>query len=94
MGPPEVAGPPKHLLGDLGAGADRLQGPPRDQLQENGVEGMLANQIGVPEREKAPAWIDQKWYKDKNRLGMMLAAASNGFGNMTLRGNSGMKGHK
>jgi hypothetical protein len=92
MGPPEVAGPPKHLLGDLGAGADRLQGPPRDQLQENGVEGMLANQIGVPEREKAPAWIDQKWYKDKDRMGMLLAAASNGFGNMTLRGNSGLKG--
>lgn len=92
MGPPEVAGPPKHLLGDLGAGPDRLQGPPRSQLQENGVEGMLANQIGVPEREKAPAWIDQKWYKDKDRMGMMLAAASNGFGNMTLRGNSGMKG--
>ena len=92
MGPPEVAGPPKHLLGDLGAGADRQPGPPRDMLKENGVEGMLANQIGVPEREEAPAWIDQKWYKDKDRMGMMLAAASNGFGNMTLRGNSGMKG--
>ena len=92
MGPPEVAGPPKHLLGDLGVGPDRLQGPPRSQLQENGVEGILANQIGVPEREKAPAWIDQKWYKDKDRMGMLLAAASNGFGNMTLRGNSGLKG--
>jgi hypothetical protein len=34
--------------------------------------------------------VDSPWYKDKNRLAMMLAAASNGFGNMTLRGNRGM----
>ena len=91
-GPIEVAGPPKHLLGDLGAGDERLAGPPRDNAAENGLTGILANQIGVPDREKAETWSSVPWYKDKDRLGMMLAAASNGFGNMSMRGNQGMRG--
>jgi hypothetical protein len=91
-GPIEQAGPPKHLLGDLGVGPDAQPGPPRSQLQENGVGEILPNQISVPDREKAETWASVPWYKDKDRLGMMLAAASNGFGNMTLRGNSGLRG--
>lgn len=61
-------------------------------LKENGVDGILANQIGVPEREKAPAWIDQKWYKDSDKMSALFASLSNGLGNMTLRGNGGMRG--
>lgn len=60
-------------------------------LKENGVDGILANQIGVPEREKAPAWIDQKWYKDSDKMSALFASLSNGLGNMTLRGNGGMR---
>jgi hypothetical protein len=91
-GPIEQAGPPKHLLGDLGVGPDAQPGPPRSQLQENGVTGMLVNQVGVPDREKAETWASVPWYKDSDKMSTMFAALSNGLGNMTLRGNSGLRG--
>jgi hypothetical protein len=90
-GPIEQAGPPKHLLGDLGVGPDAQPGPPRSQLQENGVTGMLVNQVGVPDREKAETWASVPWYKDSDKMSTMFAALSNGLGNMTLRGNRGMR---
>jgi hypothetical protein len=90
-GPIEVSGPPKHLLGDLGVGDERLAGPPRDNAAENGLTGILANQIGGPDKEKAETWASVPWHKDKDRMSMILASLSNGFGNMTLRGNGGMR---
>jgi len=88
---PYDMGPPKSLAGDLGMGPNQLPGPSRAQGSEL-LEPILPNQISVPQREKAESWIDMPWYKDKDRMGMMLAALSNGFGNMTLRGNQGMRG--
>jgi len=88
---PYDMGPPKSLAGDLGMGPNQLPGPPRAQGSDL-LEPILPNQISVPQREKAESWIDMPWYKDKDRMGMMLAALSNGFGNMTLRGNQGIRG--
>ena len=83
-------GPPKSLAGDLGLGPDQLQGPPRAQGSEL-LEPVLPNQISVPQREKAETWVDMPWYKDKDRLGMMLAMAGNGFSGMSMRPNRGIQ---
>jgi hypothetical protein len=78
-------------LGDLGVGPDAQPGPLRSQLQENGVGEILPNQISVPDREKAETWASVPWYKDSDKMSTMFAALSNGLGNMTLRGNRGMR---
>jgi hypothetical protein len=87
---PYDVGPPKSLAGDLDVGPDQLPGPPRAQGSEL-LEPILPNQISVPQREKAETWASVPWHKDKDRMSMILASLSNGFGNMTLRGNSGMR---
>jgi len=88
---PYDIGPPKSLAGDLGIGPNQQPGPPRAQGSEL-LEPILPNQISVPQREKAETWSSVPWYKDSDKMSVMLASLSNSFGNMTLRGNQGMRG--
>lgn len=46
--------------------------------------------VEAPEREKKSGLIDKPFHKDNDRMAMMLAAMSDGFGGMTLRGKNGM----
>ena len=79
---------------------------PRKKLNAGLLQPILPNQIGVPDRnERLPFGEIQTperelkdvtppempFFKDKNKMAMMLSVLSNGFGNMTLRGNSGLK---
>jgi hypothetical protein len=81
MGPIETAGPRRHMAGDLGIGPDQQMGPSKSEL---------LGEVSVPEHEKKSALIDKPFYKDRDRMAMMAAALSDGFGGMTLRGKTGM----
>ena len=83
MGPHELMGPTRDLAGPMGMGEFEQQGPPisAEQLVE----------IEVPDREKKSHLVDKPFYKDNDRMAMMAAALSEGFGGMTLRGKTGMK---
>lgn len=82
MGPQELMGPTRDLAGPMGMGAFEQQGPPisSDQLVD----------VSVPERERRSPLIDKPFYKDGDRMSMLLSGLSEGFGGMTLRGKSGM----
>jgi len=82
MGPHELVGPTRDLAGPMGIGEFEQPGPPvsAEQLVE----------IETPDREKKDLTIDQPFYKDSNRMAMMLSQLSNGLSGMTLRGKSGM----
>lgn len=79
---------------------------PRNKLNAGLLQPVLPNQIGVPERNQRLPFgeiqtperelkdvtpPEMPFFKDKNKMAMMLSVLSNGFGNMTLRGNSGLK---
>ena len=50
----------------------------------------LEDEITTLDREKKSGIVDQPFYKDNDRMAMMAAALSEGFGGMTMRGKSGM----
>ena len=81
MGPVEQAGPPVHLAGELGIGPDQQMGPSKAEM---------LGEVSVPDREKKSGLIKKPFHKDNDRMAMMLAAMSDGFGGMTLRGKTGM----
>ena len=70
------------------------------------LQPILPNQIGVPSRsQRLPFGEIQTpdremkdvtppsvpFFKDKNKMAMMLSMLSNGFGNMSMKGNGGMR---
>ena len=81
MGPHELVGPTRDLAGPMGIGEFEQAGPPvsAEQLQEIN-----------PDNEKVSGIIDKPFYKDNDRMAMMLSQLSNGLAGMTLRGKSGM----
>ena len=83
MGPHELVGPTRDLAGPMGIGEFEQAGPPvsAEQLVE----------IEAPDREKKDLTIDKPFYKDSDKMAMMLSQLSNGFGGMTLRGKNGME---
>lgn len=86
MGPHELMGPPKHLLGD---GVTSFAGP-ENQLPGPPVTSELLEPVEV-DHEKRSHLIDKPFYKDSDRMASLLAGLSNGFAGMTLRGKSGME---
>lgn len=82
MGPHELVGPTRDLAGPMGIGEFEQAGPPvsAEQLQEIN-----------PDNEKVSGMIDKPFYKDNDKMAMMLSQLSNGFAGMTLRGKSGME---
>lgn len=82
MGPHELVGPTRDLAGPMGIGEFEQAGPPVSAEQLVDIE--------VPEVEKKDLTIRKPFYKDSDRMAMMLSQLSNGFAGMTLRGKSGM----
>jgi hypothetical protein len=82
MGPHELVGPTRDLAGPMGMGEFEQQGPPisADQLQE--IE---------TDNKKVSGLIDQPFYKDNDKMAMMLSQLSNGMSGLTLRGKNGME---
>jgi hypothetical protein len=86
MGPPELTGPPRHLLGD---GVTNFVGE-ENQLPGPPVSSEVLREDEVPDLDRKSHAPDKPFYKDNDRMAMMMAALSDGFGGMTLRGKTGM----
>lgn len=82
MGPQELVGPTRDLAGPMGIGEFEQQGPPVSAEQLVEIE---------TDNKKVSGMIDKPFYKDNDRMAMMLSQLSNGFAGMTLRGKGGME---
>ena len=82
MGPHELVGPTRDLAGPMGIGEFEQAGPPVSAEQLQDIETDV---------EKVDLTIDKPFYKDRDRMAMMLSQLSNGFAGMTLRGKNGME---
>lgn len=61
-----------------------------EREKRSGFLPSMLEEIEV-DKEKVSGQVDVPFYKDNDRMAMMMAALSEGFGGMTLKGNSGME---
>lgn len=61
-----------------------------DREERSGLLPSMLEEIEV-DKEKVSGQVDVPFYKDNDRMAMIMAALSEGFGGMTLKGSSGME---
>lgn len=88
--PAESVAPPMPSLEEVTVPQRNKQLPFLDIKAGSEYSSPLEDEITTPDREKKSGIVEKPFYKDKDRMAMMMAALSDGFGGMTLRGKTGM----